>query len=201
MELSEVVARRTMTRHFRAEPIESSTLAAVLKAALRAPSAGFSQGLDLLVLQDALARERFWRLSSSAQWRAGKQARGLLAAPVIVLPVADPSAYELRYREEDKVTSTLGGRAAPEWPVPYWLIDTAFAAMLVLLAAEDAGLGALFFQLHGEPDAVIQGLEIPTGRELIGAIALGYRDAPDPRTSPSRRRRRGYEEVVHLDQW
>ena len=32
------------------------------------------------------------------------------------------------------------------WPAPYWLIDTAFATMLLLLGAVEEGLGALFFR-------------------------------------------------------
>ena len=34
--------------------------------------------------------------------------------------------------------AAAGGSA---WPVPYWLVDTAFATMLMLLTATDAGLG------------------------------------------------------------
>ena len=53
-------------------------------------------------------------------------------------------AYVARYGEPDKAASGLG-RGADAWPVPFWLVDTAFATMTLLLAATDAGLGALFY--------------------------------------------------------
>ena len=47
--------------------------------------------------------------------------------------------------------------------MPYWDIDAAFAVMSMLLAATDAGLGALFFAIaHGE-DALLSDLGVPDG--------------------------------------
>jgi nitroreductase len=46
--------------------------------------------------------------------------------------------------------------------------------MLVLLAADDAGLGALFFRLHAPAQSVLTGLGLPEARVVIGAIALGH---------------------------
>ena len=58
-----------------------------------------------------------------------------------------------RYAEPDKAATGLG-RSAAAWPVPYWTVDAAFAVMTLLLAAEDAGLGALFFGVfQGEAGA------------------------------------------------
>ena len=71
--------------------------------------------------------------------------------------------------------------------------------MLLLLAAEDAGLGALFFQLHGDKTSVLEGLGVPAGRDTIGAVALGYR-AVDAAPS-ARRERRPRTEVLHHDTW
>ncbi len=65
------------------------------------------------------------------------------------MPVTDEAAYRARYSEPDK--ARFGSGVASAWPVPYWLVDTSFATMAILLSAVDAGLGALFFGLNGSP--------------------------------------------------
>lgn len=202
MELAEAISRRRMTRNFTAAPVDPAELDALLAAAVRAPSAGFTQGVDLVVMTSPDARQRLWELATEASWRAGgPHAAGLLAAPVVVLPVADPGAYAERYGEPDKSRSGLAGRAASEWPVPYWVVDASFMVMHLLLGATDAGLGALFFRLHREPAIVLEGLGVPAGRVAIGAVAIGHAAPDDPPTSPAKRRRRGLDEVVHRERW
>jgi len=50
MEFAEVLKRRKMVRAFTSEPLAPGTVDRLLKAAQRAPSAGFSQGYSFLVL-------------------------------------------------------------------------------------------------------------------------------------------------------
>jgi nitroreductase len=119
-------------------------------------------------------------------------------APLLVVPLSNKSAYLDRYAEPDKGWTD---RDEARWPVPYWHIDTGFAALLILLTAVDEGLGACFF---GVPPAATSGLlaafGIPEDYAPIGAITVGYR-APD-RPSPSLRRgRRPAEQVVHRGRW
>ena len=63
--------------------------------------------------------------------------------------------------------------------MPYWYIDTGFAALLILLAVVDEGLGAVFF---GPPDIADFRTQfgVPPEWTPIGAIAVGH---PDPRRS------------------
>jgi nitroreductase len=202
MEFDDVVRKRRMTRQFSPDPIPPQLLDELLKIGTRAPSAGFTQGIDLVVLTSDGARSRFWQVASDESWRARhKSAVGLVAAPTIVVPVADPKAYADRYREEDKATSLLYSRDVAAWPMPYWLVDAAYASMLILLAATAKGLGALFFQLHAAEPTVCQALGIPAERRLIGAIALGYPAGDEAPGSPSRRARRPFADVVHREGW
>lgn len=202
MDFEEVLRRRHMTRRFEPTPIDPGLLDEVLLAATRAPSAGFTQGLDLLALTGSVRREAFWRLASDAAWRrADPDAPALLSAPAIVLPVANPDAYAERYAEQDKSTTLLAGRSADTWPTPYWMVDAAFATMLVLLAATARGLGALFFQLHAAEEDLLEGLAIPPGRSLIGALALGWPAAEQRIGSPARRARRAPADVIHKEVW
>ncbi len=197
-----------MTRRFSDEPVPAEVLRHVLATASRGPSAGFTQGVDLLVLEGRRDTGRFFEMTSDPEFLSEPRAlEGLLRAPVIVLPLCDPGAYVARYGEADKARSSLAGLPAEKWPVPYWLVDASFAVMLLLLAATDQGLGALFFRLHRDPGPLLSALGVPDGRLVIGAVALGYEaapghnGAPSPSGSPGRRARRPAAEVVHRGHW
>ena len=86
------------------------------------------------------------------------------------------------------------------WPVPYWQVDTAFATMLLLLAAQDEGLGALFFGVFRNGPQLLADLGVPAGHDLIGAIALGHPLADEPGNSVERAKR-PLGEVVHRGGW
>lgn len=219
MELHEAITRRRMTRRFAATPIDPAVVDGLLSKALQAPSAGSSQGVDFVLLDTAEDRRRFFEMTTDAEWRerTAGSAEGLLAAPVIVVPLADESAYVRRYSASDKAGSSLAGLPAGEWPVPYWLVDASFATMLLLLAATDAGLGALFFRLHRDPGPWLASIGVPERRLALGAVALGHPLTPPADLTPSadltpapadrppaptkRPRRRPFGERVHRARW
>jgi len=194
-----------MARSYSPTPVPDSVLRRVLDVAMRGPSAGFTQGVDLLVLEGNEQTQRFFELTSDPKFLGDSQAlQGLTQAPLIVVPLCDPIAYVSRYAEADKVSSALSGLGAERWPVPYWLVDSSFAVMLLLLAATDEGLGALFFQLHRSPGALFEAFGVPETKLAIGAVALGYEAAPLAREvtgSPARRPRRTFEQAVHFGSW
>ncbi len=203
-EFAEVVRSRRMTRAFDARPIEPGVLDELVDLASRAPSAGKTQGWHLVVLEgDDTAR--FWDATLPAVKRDSFRWQHLLTAPVIALPLADSKAYVDRYAEPDKVQTGLGAGAGA-WPVPYWTIDTSMAVMALLLAAEDVGLGALFFGVFRGERRLRHDLGIPNGLELLGAIALGHplAESADPASGPGRsagRSRRAAHQIVHRGGW
>lgn len=170
----------------------------LLDLARRAPSAGFSQGVSFVALDGPMV-PRFWELGGSGKWFRSV-APGVLDAPVVVLPLADPAAYTARYGEPDKAGHGLENPEA--WPVPYWLTDAAMATQNLLLLAEDRGLGALLFGLFRNADVVLAELGVPVGLVPLGAVALGRR-APDdvPSGSATTRPRRPVAEVVRWNRW
>ncbi|KRE55555.1 nitroreductase family protein [Phycicoccus sp. Soil748] len=195
MELAEVVRRRRMVRRFDPDrPVAGGSLERVLHAAQRAPSAGFSQGWDFLVLEGPAQTGTFWAATRDGERQPDAWLRGVAAAPVLVLCLSHPDAYLDRYAEPDKGWTD---RDPARWPVPYWDVDTGMAAMLMLLTAVDEGLGALFFGVPPDRhDAVRQAHGIPVDRRLVGVVALGHELTRT--TSPSLRRgRRPASEVVH----
>lgn len=204
MDWDDLILRRRMIRDFTDESIDDAILLKVLDAARRTPSAGFTQGLDWLVLSGSEQTSVFWDHTLPREERAGFRWPGLLRAPVIVLPMADRNAYVGRYGEADKAHSGLGD-GAERWPVPYWDVDAGMAAMALLYAVVDAGLGALFFGIFRSEAELLHSLGVPAGVRPIGAIAIGHPTAEACRSgregSPSRRARRPLGAMVHRGRW
>lgn len=201
-EFSEIVLRRRMTRSFSAQPLGVGVLDELVRLAARAPSAGKTQGWHLLTLEgDDTAR--FWDITLPASRRAGFRWKGLLDAPAILLPFADPQAYTDRYSEPDKAASGLGV-SAEAWPVPYWTIDASMSVMTLLLGAEDAGLGALLFGVFNGEAALRDSLGVPSDLELLGAIAIGHPSDNadrDGKGISARRPGRTPEQIIHRGRW
>jgi nitroreductase len=186
-----------MVRRFDPRPLPAGTLERILHSATRAPSAGFSQGLDLLVLEGPEAVRGFWRATTDA--RFGKP-YSTAEPPVLVLVLADKQAYLDRYAAPDK--AGLGMDVEAGWPVPYWDMDAAMAVMLMLLTAVDEGIGAWWFGVFHGAGALLRDLGVPEGRRLVGAVALGHPAADDrPGGSARTRPRRPLDQVVHRGRW
>jgi nitroreductase len=198
MELTEAVRRRRMTRNFSGQPLDAGVVDGLLGAALRAPSAGNTQGREFVVLEGADQTSRYWQSATDEAWRAASpRFAGLSRAPVIVLVFADPEAYRSRYREADK---SPDGRD-PEWVVPFWFVDAAFATMHLLLAATDQGIGGAFLGNFRGEDALRTSFGVPERLRWLGAVLLGQGAEPDPASSSAGRRRRTLAESVHRGQW
>jgi nitroreductase len=197
-DLARVIARRRMTRSFAERPIDAGLLGSLLDLARRAPSAGFSQGTHFLVLEGS-SLDEFWSLTGARDWWSTRHP-GVLRAPVVVVPLADPDAYTQRYGEVDKAGHGL--EDPDNWPVPFWLTDTAMATQNLLLLADSHGLGALYFGIFRNADAFLASRGVPVAVRAVGAVALGYRADDDrPTGSSEARERRPAATVIHRHRW
>ena len=135
--------------------------------------------------RDGSRRSRYWDACFPAHRRSGFRWPGILEAPLLLVPLGSREAYLDRYAEPDKGEID---RDPSGWDVPYWDVDAGFAALLVLLTAVDAGLGAIFFRVF-EPEALRAEFGIPDRFSPVGAIAIGYPqpDAPSPSVARGRR--------------
>ena len=121
-----------MIRAFTGEPLAAGTAERLLKAASRAPSAGFSQGYSFLVLEGKEQSAPLWEMlyeseiSENATEDADPgQVTALSTAPLVIVPLAGKDVYLDRYAQPGKGWTD---RDEARWPVPYWYIDTGFAA-------------------------------------------------------------------------
>ena len=197
VEFQDVVRRRRMVRNFEDRPVPPEITDRILRNALHAPSAGFSQGWAFLVLEGG-DKQRFHDVTFPGDERGAFRWSGVFRAPVVIVCLSHMDAYLDRYAEPDKGWTD---RDRARWPVPYWDIDAGFAALLMLLTAVDAGLGALFFGIVPERiDAFRGAFGVPEGYTPIGAIAIGYA-APDEPSPSLKRGRKPLDEVVHRRTW
>jgi nitroreductase len=201
MEFQDVVRRRRMIRTYADRPVDRRVVDRMLSNAVRAPSAGFSQGWAFLVLDTPDDVARFWASTTpEATEVPDRWLRGMRTAPVVIVPLSSKAAYLDRYAESDK---GWADREEHRWPVPYWHIDTGMASLLILQTAVDEGLGACFF---GVPRERVAGFRaefgVPETHTPIGAITVGHRtEDAGAKGSPSRRPRKPVDEVVHRGGW
>ena len=198
MEFQDVVRKRRMVRSFERRELPREVVERILRNAQRAPSAGFSQGWAFLVLEGPAERQQYWDAVGPHDQAAFKWP-DLLNAPLLIVCLADKSAYLDRYAEPDKGWTD---RSEAHWPAPYWDIDTGMAAMLILLTAVDAGLGALFFGVPSEKTGLLHSaFDIPAHLRPIGTVAIGYARPNDPPSLSLGRGHRTAEDVVHRGHW
>ncbi|WP_122818965.1 nitroreductase family protein [Nocardioides pantholopis] len=200
MEFTDVVRRRRMVRRYEPTPVDPAVVDRALANAVRAPSAGFSQGWAFVVLDTPADVARFWRATTGSGAPTNRWLEGMMTAPVLIVPCSSRSAYVERYAEPDKGWTD---RDEARWSMPFWHMDAAMASLLVLLTAVDEGLGGCFFGVPPEADAAVRAeLGIPADHDPVGVISLGHPAAePGSAGSPARRRRRPLDEVVHRGGW
>lgn len=194
MDFGELVRSRRMTRAFSRTTIDRGVIEECLSLAARSPSAGKTQGWNVIgVLGEDTAL--YWDAALPRDQRDGFAFPGLLDAPFVGVVTADPRAYVRRYSEPDKAHTGLGA-GEDAWATPYWTVDASMATMTFLLALHDRGLGALFLAVAHEAD-VRAALGIDPAAQVIGAVAAGVPADGDARPGRSAgRRRRGGGEVV-----
>jgi nitroreductase len=198
VELSDAIRTRRMVRAFDGRPVPPEVVDGLVDLARRAPSAGNTQPWSFVVLEGEQT-SRLWDVTLPGERRAGFRWQRLLDAPVVIVPVVEPGAYAERYAEPDKRATGLGA-GVDAWPVPYWWVDGGMAVHGLLLAAVDAGLGALFYGLFEHEAAALAALGVPPGRRALGAVALGWPVADEPGRSAARSRP-PLASVIHRGGW
>jgi nitroreductase len=196
VEFQDVVRHRRMVRNYDvSRPVPAEVVDRIVNNALRAPSAGFSQGWGFLVLDTPADVARFRDAvrppEDPENWFAAN-----VDAPLLIVAHSNKDVYLDRYAQPDK---GFADRSDAWWPAPYWDIDTGFASLMMLLTAVDAGLGACFFGLPiDQIDSYKAAFGVPAEFHPIGAVSIGYSDEP---ARDLRSRRKPRDETVHRGRW
>jgi FMN reductase [NAD(P)H] len=203
VDFRDVLTRRRSVRTYADRSVPRDVLERIANAAVVwAPSAGYSQGLRLVVVTDAEQRRLVATAASGGQRPPDARPSWAEVAPVHVVVLTREEDYHERYRQPDKLDED-GGEI--EWPVPYWHVDAGKAAMLILLAAIDEGLAAGVFGVGGEGMTRVRDiLGLPDDVALVEIITLGRPAADDPSdrlSSRGTRPRKPLDELVRWERW
>ena len=164
MDFWEVIERRYSLRDFDpARDVAPEDVEKILRAAIRAPSAGNLQPWFFVVVREEKKKE--------ALARAALDQRFVARAPVVVVVCADPDRSAMRY----------GGRGVSL----YCLQDTAAATENLLLAAVALGLGGCWVGAFHEEEAA-RALDLPSHLRPVAIVPLGHATRPPAGRTPRR---------------
>ena len=203
MDFQEVLRRRRAVRTYDSRPVPREVLERITNAAVvRAPSAGFSQGLRLVVVTDPGTRKEIAVAGAEEELAAEGRPRWKASAPVHVVVLVREADYHERYQQQDKLEITGGTEI--EWPAPYWYVDAGAAAMALMFAAIDEGLDTAIFGVTDVP-ALKRALGIPDDVHFVAVVTMGYPAEddtfPERAKSAFKQRRKPRSEVVHWEGW
>jgi nitroreductase len=181
VDLTELLARRRMTRSFRGDAVDQDLLDSLCAEALRAPTAGNCAGVRMSTVARDLVGH-YLAVATDPQWRAtSRRYEGLARAGAVVIVTSRPQDYFARYAKDDKASSGLEHRE--NWNVPYWHTDAAMATMALLLLLEERGLGATLWGNFRHDADVLRWARIGD-EELFATVLIGVGDGEDhPSTS------------------
>jgi len=188
-----------MRRQFLDTPVAPSDVTALVTVGLKGPSAGFSQGIEYLVLTEQAERNALLEAVTTPGWLNTHPTHARLPyAPLILIPLIDKDAYLSRYRAPDKPRSS----DPLKWPVPYWYFDAGASVLLVLLKAVDLGLGACYIGVYRGEQSARELLDIPSRLDIAGLVCVGHTDPDEPITgSPATHRRKDSQTQLHWNRY
>ena len=195
--------RRDVRRDFVPDPIPSDVLERVLAAGHRAPSVGFSQPWDFIVITDPGRRARVKALAErsrddfagslpAARARAFDRLKteAIVQTPVNIVVTCDPTRGGRH---------TLGRHAQPQTAA----YSSVLAVANLWLAARAEGLGVGWVSFFDERELAAE-LGLPPHLEVVAYLCLGYVTsfAPEPELAQAGwARRRPLSWAVHAEEY
>lgn len=198
-----IFERRDVRSHFLPDPVPDDVLGRILDAAHHAPSVGFMQPWDFIVIRDGAVRKAVYRNFECASRRAAEayqveqrrlydslKLAGILEAPLNVCVTCD---------HERRKGSGLGRQTDPAVD----LYSTVCAVQNLWLAARAESLGVGWVSIL-DFEELKTTLGIPPALTLIAYLCIGY--VSEFRSQPDLEER-GWEtrsdlaSVTHFDRW
>lgn len=146
--MKEIFERRSVRKYLET-PISKEHLELLLRAAMRAPSAGNEQPWEFVVMKDRAKMER----------------------------VLSFHPYAMPLKEANVAIVICGNLKLQKFPDDYWVQDCSAATMNILLEAEHLGLGGVWLGVYPLAERV-KGMQellgLPEHVIPLGITALGY---------------------------
>ena len=198
-----IAERRDVRRGFLPDPVDDEVLTRVLQSAHLAPSVGFSQPWDFLVIRELARRERVADLAA-AQREAFAQslpaARARMFAPVKIEAILQTPLNIVVTCDPTRGGRHVIGRhtdARTSW------FSSALAVQNLWLAARAEGLGVGWVSFFDERELAAE-LGLPGHIEVVAYLCVGHVDQflPAPELALAGwARRRPLSFAVHEDVW
>jgi nitroreductase len=170
METLEAIFTRRSIREYTSQTVPDELVEKLLSAAMQAPSAGNQQPWHFIIVTE---RKQMDALAEALPF--GKM---LHTAPLGIVVCGDMELEKHR---------------------GYWVQDCSNATMILLLAAHDQGLGAVWVGVYPVEERVAslkQILGLPVSVIPLSVVPLGY-----PASTPERAEKRYNETRLHYNHW
>jgi nitroreductase len=171
MNVFDCIFSRRSVRAFKPDDVDDKLIGVMLYAAIHAPSAGNIQEWHFVVIKDETKRKRLADAAFDQKFIA--------EAPVCIVVAADLEKASLRYGKRGENL--------------YALQDTANAITIIMLAANELGLGTCWIGSFDE-DRVSHVAELPEGLRPVAILPLGY-----PAKKPEMPERVPFENIVSFN--
>ncbi|MBI3842928.1 MAG: 5,6-dimethylbenzimidazole synthase [Thaumarchaeota archaeon] len=198
-----IFSRRDVRAHFTAEPIDDRTLSKILNAAHHAPSVGFSQPWNFILIKDIEARKKIKSSFDAERKRSSElvedpkrtkylsfKLEGILDSAVNICVTYDPSKFG---------PFVIGKSSIPETGI----YSVCCAIQNLWLAARAEGIGMGWVSILSNDD-LKKVLEIPEHVIPVAYLCLGYvsefAQKPDLETS-GWLSRLDLKDVVFYEKW
>ena len=157
MEVSDSIRSRRSIRRFKADPVPTKFLDALLEAVQWAPSWGNTQCWEVIVVKDKITRA----LLNDTLSKTNSAKRSLTEAPLALI-VCGKQATSGYYK----------GKATTRWG-EWILFDCALAVHNICLEAHSFGLGSVIIG-EFDHDKAEKILEVPQNYSVVCMLPIGY---------------------------
>jgi nitroreductase len=171
MELFEAIRIRRSVRNFHPKAVEKEKLEQILEAANQAPSAGDTQGYEIVVVEEGFHLEQLWKA-------------------LLGQTFTKPAPLALVFCANEKRSAAGYGARGKDL---YCLQDATISASYAQLSATALGLSTVWVGAFKEEE-VRKTLEAPDHIRPVVILPLGYSAEEPGRTS-----RRALSDIVHRD--
>ncbi|WP_026283710.1 5,6-dimethylbenzimidazole synthase [Rhizobium sp. 2MFCol3.1] len=198
-----IETRRDVRSEFLPDPVPDDVIGRLLAAAHHAPSVGFMQPWNFIVVRDQVVRTTVWEAFAKANAEAAEmfsgerqqayralKLEGIRTAPVGICVTCDP----------DRCGDVVLGRTHNRRMDSY---STVCAVQNLWLAARAEGVGVGWVSIFHETD-LKRALGVPDRIEIVAWLCVGYVDQlyEEPELAVKGwRQRLPLEELVFTDRW
>ncbi len=173
MEFLELLEKRRSIRSYQKKEVSEGVLGRILKAAIKAPSAGNLQAWEFIIIREREVKEKVCNAALGQE--------EIKEAPVSVVICANKQRSGAKY-----------GKRGGEF---YSTADAVLASAFLMLAVANEGLGTVYIGAFDER-GVSEALGLPEHIRPVGIFPIGY-----PAEEPGKSSRMELEEVLHRERF